>query len=87
MRFPNEFARHKALDLIGDLMLSGKRILGHVIAVKPGHGPNTKMAAKLKTRIRPDALDGRRRCRSCRPARACSTSTRCCRSCRTATRS
>jgi len=48
MRFHNEFARHKALDLIGDLMLSGVRILGHVIAVKPGHGPNTKMAAKLK---------------------------------------
>ncbi len=49
MRFANEFARHKALDLIGDLMLSGKRILGHVIAIKPGHGPNTKMAAKLKS--------------------------------------
>jgi UDP-3-O-[3-hydroxymyristoyl] N-acetylglucosamine deacetylase/3-hydroxyacyl-[acyl-carrier-protein] dehydratase len=55
MRFPNEFARHKALDLIGDLMLSGVRILGHVIAVKPGHGPNTIMASKLKeeyTRMR-----------------------------------
>jgi UDP-3-O-[3-hydroxymyristoyl] N-acetylglucosamine deacetylase/3-hydroxyacyl-[acyl-carrier-protein] dehydratase len=49
MRFTNEFARHKALDLIGDLMLSGIRILGHVIAVKPGHGPNTMMAAKMKT--------------------------------------
>jgi UDP-3-O-[3-hydroxymyristoyl] N-acetylglucosamine deacetylase / 3-hydroxyacyl-[acyl-carrier-protein] dehydratase len=49
MRFSNEFARHKALDLIGDLMLSGIRITGHVIAVKPGHGPNTMMAAKLKT--------------------------------------
>ena len=49
MRFTNEFARHKALDLIGDLMLSGVKILGHVIAVKPGHGPNTMMAAKLKT--------------------------------------
>ena len=48
VRYQNEFARHKALDLIGDLMLSGKRILGHVIAVKPGHGPNTKMAATLK---------------------------------------
>lgn len=48
VRYHNEFARHKALDLIGDLMLSGKRILGHVIAVKPGHGPNTKMAATLK---------------------------------------
>lgn len=48
MRFNNEFARHKALDLIGDLMLSGKRIHGHVIAVKPGHGPNTRMAVTLK---------------------------------------
>ncbi|MBT8036632.1 MAG: bifunctional UDP-3-O-[3-hydroxymyristoyl] N-acetylglucosamine deacetylase/3-hydroxyacyl-ACP dehydratase [Verrucomicrobiae bacterium] len=48
MRFDNEFARHKTLDLIGDLMLSGKRIMGHVICVKPGHGPNTEMASKLK---------------------------------------
>ncbi|NNM30875.1 MAG: 3-hydroxyacyl-ACP dehydratase FabZ, partial [Akkermansiaceae bacterium] len=48
MRFDNEFARHKALDLIGDLMLCGKRITGHVIAVAPGHAPNTQMAAKLK---------------------------------------
>lgn len=48
LRYDNEFARHKALDLIGDLMLSGKRILGHVIAIKPGHGPNTQMAATLK---------------------------------------
>lgn len=48
MRFSNEFARHKALDIIGDLMLSGKRFTGHIIAVMPGHGPNTQMAAKLK---------------------------------------
>jgi UDP-3-O-[3-hydroxymyristoyl] N-acetylglucosamine deacetylase/3-hydroxyacyl-[acyl-carrier-protein] dehydratase len=48
LRFSNEFARHKALDVIGDLMLAGIRIRGHVIAVAPGHGPNTKMAATLK---------------------------------------
>jgi len=47
-RFSNEFARHKALDIIGDLMLSGKRFTGHVIAVKPGHGPNTEMAKLLQ---------------------------------------
>ena len=47
-RFEEEFARHKILDLIGDLMLSGKRIMGHVIAVKPGHRANTQMAARLK---------------------------------------
>lgn len=44
LRFENEFVRHKILDIIGDLMLSGKRITGHVIAVRPGHGPNTEMA-------------------------------------------
>ena len=48
LRFDNEFARHKTLDMIGDLMLSGKRIMGHVICVKPGHGPNTEMARRLK---------------------------------------
>lgn len=48
MRFDNEFARHKALDLIGDLMLSGRKFIGHVIAVKPGHGPNTEAAKALQ---------------------------------------
>ena len=44
LRFADEFVRHKILDIVGDLMLSGKRILGHVIAVRPGHGPNTELA-------------------------------------------
>jgi len=48
MRFENEFARHKALDVIGDLMLSGRKFTGHVIAVKPGHGPNTEAAKALQ---------------------------------------
>jgi len=47
LRFPDEFARHKILDVIGDLLLCGKRIMGHVIAVRPGHGPNTEMARVL----------------------------------------
>ncbi|MGE9267461.1 MAG: bifunctional UDP-3-O-[3-hydroxymyristoyl] N-acetylglucosamine deacetylase/3-hydroxyacyl-ACP dehydratase [Verrucomicrobiales bacterium] len=47
-RYDNEFARHKALDLIGDLMLCGRKFNGHVIAVKPGHGPNTQMAKTLQ---------------------------------------
>jgi UDP-3-O-[3-hydroxymyristoyl] N-acetylglucosamine deacetylase/3-hydroxyacyl-[acyl-carrier-protein] dehydratase len=49
MRYNEEFARHKILDMVGDLMLCGKRIMGHVIAVRPGHGPNTEMARKLKS--------------------------------------
>ncbi|MCQ2367229.1 MAG: bifunctional UDP-3-O-[3-hydroxymyristoyl] N-acetylglucosamine deacetylase/3-hydroxyacyl-ACP dehydratase [Akkermansia sp.] len=48
LRFPNECARHKTMDMIGDLILNGRRILGHVIAVMPGHGVNTQMAGKLQ---------------------------------------
>jgi len=47
LRFNNEFVRHKILDIVGDLTLSGKRILGHVIAVRPGHGPNTELARAI----------------------------------------
>jgi UDP-3-O-[3-hydroxymyristoyl] N-acetylglucosamine deacetylase/3-hydroxyacyl-[acyl-carrier-protein] dehydratase len=47
LRFANEFVRHKILDIVGDLALSGKRILGHVIAIRPGHGPNTELAREI----------------------------------------
>jgi UDP-3-O-[3-hydroxymyristoyl] N-acetylglucosamine deacetylase/3-hydroxyacyl-[acyl-carrier-protein] dehydratase len=44
LRFRDEFVRHKILDIVGDLALFGRAIRGHVIAVKPGHGPNTELA-------------------------------------------
>lgn len=47
LRFREEFARHKILDVVGDLSLFGRSIKGHVIAVKPGHGPNTDLARAL----------------------------------------
>ncbi|MBL9116706.1 MAG: bifunctional UDP-3-O-[3-hydroxymyristoyl] N-acetylglucosamine deacetylase/3-hydroxyacyl-ACP dehydratase [Verrucomicrobiaceae bacterium] len=47
LRFNEEFARHKILDIVGDLALAGRRILGHVIAVRPGHGPNTEAARAI----------------------------------------
>src|SRR5450432_266147 len=47
LRFPDEFVRHKNLDMIGDLALFGQAIRGHVIAVKPGHGANTELARAL----------------------------------------
>ncbi len=47
LRFKDEFVRHKILDIIGDLSLFGRTIKGHVIAVKPGHGPNTELARAL----------------------------------------
>ena len=46
--FDNECARHKLLDVIGDLALCGKRIKGRIIASKPGHRPNTIFAQALK---------------------------------------
>ena len=50
LRFTDEFVRHKILDIIGDLALAGRRIRGHVVAVKPGHGINTEAAKRLATR-------------------------------------
>lgn len=47
LRFPDEFVRHKILDIVGDLTLTGRRIRGHVVAIKPGHGPNTELAKAL----------------------------------------
>lgn len=50
LRFPDEFVRHKILDIVGDLMLAGRRLRGHVVAIKPGHGPNTELARALVKR-------------------------------------
>jgi UDP-3-O-[3-hydroxymyristoyl] N-acetylglucosamine deacetylase / 3-hydroxyacyl-[acyl-carrier-protein] dehydratase len=47
LHYPNEAARHKLLDVIGDLALVGIRIKGKVIANKPGHFVNTQFAKKL----------------------------------------
>src|SRR5438132_681953 len=47
LRFPDEFVRHKIIDIIGDLALVGRRIRGHVVAVKPGHAANAELARAL----------------------------------------
>ena len=47
LHYPNEAARHKLLDVIGDLSLIGIRIKGKVIANKPGHFVNTQFAKKM----------------------------------------
>lgn len=47
LHWANEAARHKLLDVIGDLALVGTRIRGKIIANKPGHGVNTNFAKKL----------------------------------------
>ena len=47
LHYPNEAARHKLLDIIGDLSLIGTRIQGKIIANKPGHYVNTQFAKKI----------------------------------------
>ncbi len=47
LRFDNEFARHKVLDLLGDLFLLGGHLCGHVIALRSGHPLNVKLLAKI----------------------------------------
>ena len=52
LHYPNEAARHKLLDVIGDLALIGIRLKGKVIANKPGHNINTQFAKKLSKIIK-----------------------------------
>ncbi len=47
LRYPDEFCRHKALDLIGDLALLGRPLLGHVVAHKAGHALHTALVLRL----------------------------------------
>src|SRR6266404_3431079 len=67
LRFTDEFVRHKILDIIGDLALVGRRIHGHVVAVKPGHAVNAELArarANAEKRDERTARDPNRRFRS-----------------------
>ena len=52
LRYEDEPARHKLLDLVGDLALAGMPIQGHIIATRPGHKANVEMAKKIKAQIR-----------------------------------
>lgn len=52
LRFPNEPARHKLLDVIGDLALVGYPFKAHIIANRPGHASNVKFAKKIKEHIK-----------------------------------
>jgi UDP-3-O-[3-hydroxymyristoyl] N-acetylglucosamine deacetylase/3-hydroxyacyl-[acyl-carrier-protein] dehydratase len=47
LRYPEEFVRHKILDIIGDLSLLGKPLRGHIVAVRPGHAGNYGLAKKI----------------------------------------
>ncbi len=58
LQFQNEPARHKLLDIIGDLALAGKPLKGHILAARPGHSSNVAFAKKIKEQI---ALEKKRK--------------------------
>lgn len=53
LRFPDEFVRHKILDLIGDLLLLGAPLQAHVVAIRSGHSDNVKLVRKVLQAMAP----------------------------------
>ncbi len=51
LRFPDEFVRHKVLDLLGDLALLGRPFRGHVIAIRSGHDSNVRFVRELAAAV------------------------------------
>ena len=51
LRYPDEFVRHKVLDIVGDLYLLGQRLRAQIIAVKPGHPSNVELARLLRQEV------------------------------------
>src|SRR5690606_14761795 len=56
LRFADEFARHKALDLVGDLALLGGRLRAHVVAQRPSHRGNVALAKEILAQAEKRAL-------------------------------
>ena len=52
LRYPDEFVRHKILDIVGDLSLLGRPILGHLVAVKPNHAANCELVRRILAQMR-----------------------------------
>ena len=57
LHFQNEPARHKLLDIVGDLALVGKPIKAHILAARPGHKGNVDFARKIKQKIKEERLN------------------------------
>lgn len=52
LRYPEEFVRHKILDMVGDLALLGRPLCGHIVAIKPSHSANCELARQLHAQMR-----------------------------------
>jgi len=73
LRYPDEFVRHKVLDLVGDLALLGKQVLGNVVADRAGHAMHTALVSRIlrdKTLWEEVSFPDQDRDNGSRPARA-----------------
>ena len=52
LHWPDEFVRHKVLDLIGDMAATGKRLKAHIIAMKAGHELHLRLSEKIRAKLR-----------------------------------
>jgi UDP-3-O-[3-hydroxymyristoyl] N-acetylglucosamine deacetylase/3-hydroxyacyl-[acyl-carrier-protein] dehydratase len=52
LRYPEEFVRHKMLDIVGDLSLLGRPVQGHLVAIKPSHAANCEMVRRIVAQMR-----------------------------------
>ncbi|HWX23190.1 MAG TPA: bifunctional UDP-3-O-[3-hydroxymyristoyl] N-acetylglucosamine deacetylase/3-hydroxyacyl-ACP dehydratase [Candidatus Binatia bacterium] len=52
LRYPDEFVRHKMLDIVGDLSLLGRPVHGHLLAVKPSHAANCELVRRIAAQMR-----------------------------------
>ena len=59
LRYPEEFVRHKILDIIGDMALVGRPLCGHVVAIKPSHSANCELARRLVEQERKSRVTAR----------------------------
>lgn len=59
LRYPEEFVRHKVLDIVGDLALVGRPLCAHIVAIKPSHMVNCELARRLADRVRKPAASTR----------------------------
>jgi UDP-3-O-[3-hydroxymyristoyl] N-acetylglucosamine deacetylase/3-hydroxyacyl-[acyl-carrier-protein] dehydratase len=60
LKFENEPARHKLLDIVGDLALVGRPIKAHILGARPGHSGNVRFAKVLKEQIKKQEKEGKR---------------------------
>ena len=68
LRYQDEFVRHKILDIVGDILLLGKPLKAHIVAVRPGHKMNSELTKRLysimNTPVEPKALERVEKARS-----------------------